>query len=87
MHLVTDHCPVRRTVTDVDNELSDDFSPAWRVSDLRMELDTVPWLVVMGDGCEGGIGGMPDDMEVSRDFGELVSMGHPDLENFRGELI
>jgi hypothetical protein len=37
----------------------------------------------VGDGCKGGGGGMPDDMEVARDFGELVPMGHPDLENPR----
>ena len=77
--LVTDHCPVRRTVADAENELSNDFSPTWRVGDLRMELDTIPRFLVVGDRCEGGGGGMPDDMEVGRDFGELIPMGHPDL--------
>jgi len=82
---VTDHRPVCRTVADVENELSDDFSPAWRVGDLRVELNTIPWLIVMGDGCKGGSGCMSDDMEVGRDFGELIPMGHPDLEKFRGK--
>lgn len=75
---------MRRTTADVKNELSDDFSPTWRMGDLRMKLDTVPWLVVVGDGCEGCGRSMPDDMEIGGDFRELVSMGHPDLENFQG---
>ena len=67
-YLITNHSPVRRTVADVENELSDDFSPAWRVSDLGMELDTIPRFVVVDDGCKGGSGCMPDDVEVCRDF-------------------
>ena len=78
-YYITDHCPVCRTVTDVENELSDDFSPSWGVGNLGVELDTVPWLIVVSDGCEGCSGGMPDDVEISGDFGELVPMGHPDL--------
>lgn len=76
---ITDHRPVCRTVTDVENELSDDFSPSWGMRDLGVELDTIPWFIVVGDGCEGGSGGMSDDVKVGRDFGELVPMGHPDL--------
>ena len=84
---ITDHCPVCRTLTDVENELSDDLSPAWRMGDLGVELDTVPRLIVVGDGCEGGSGGMPDDMEVGRDLGELIPMRHPDLEKCSGKPI
>jgi hypothetical protein len=86
-HLITDHCPMRRTVADVKDELSNDFSPAWRVGDLRMELDTIPRLPVVGYGCEGSGRGMPDDVEVGWDFGELIPMGHPDLGNIQGESI
>ena len=68
-YLITDHGPMRRTVTNIENELSDDFSSAWRVSDLGVELDTIPRLVVVDDGCKGGSGRMPDDVEVCRDFG------------------
>ena len=75
---------MRRTLADVENELSDDFSPAWGVGDLGVELNTIPWLIVVDDCCEGGGGGMPDDMEVGRDFGQLIPMRHPDLENFSG---
>lgn len=85
--LITDHGPTGRTVADVENKLSYDFPSAWRVSDLGMELDTIPWLIVVSDGCEGGSGGMSDDVEVCRDFGELIPMGHPDLEIFQGKSI
>ena len=68
-----------RTAADTENELSDDFSSAWRVGNFGMELDTVPWFVIVGDGCEGSGGGMPNDMKVSGDLGELIPMGHPDL--------
>jgi len=78
---------VRRTVTDVDDELSDDFSSARRVGDFGMELDTVPWLIVMGDGCEGGGRGMSDNVKIGGDFGELIPMRHPDLGFFRDESI
>jgi len=86
-YLVTDHSPLRRTVADVENKLSNDFSSAWRVGDLRMELDTIPWLIVVGDSCEGSSRGVPDDVEVGRDLRELIPMGHPDLETFQGKLI
>lgn len=66
----------------VENELSDDFPPAWRVGDFGMELDTVPGFVIVGNGREGGGGGMPDNVEVFGGFEELISMGHPDLERF-----
>ena len=78
---------MRRTAADVDNELSDDFSPAWRVGDLGMELDAIPGLIVVGDCCEGSSGGVPDDVEVCRDSGELVPVGHPNLETFQGKSI
>jgi hypothetical protein len=44
-----------------------------------MELDTIPWFVVVADGCEGSGGGMSNNMKVGRDLGELIPMGHPDL--------
>ena len=47
--LTTDHCPVCRTAADVKNKLADDFSSARRVGNFRMELDTVPWFVIVGD--------------------------------------
>ena len=68
-YLIANHGPVRRTVADIENKLSDDLSPARRVSDLGMELDAIPRLVVVNDGCQGGSGCMPDDMEVCREFG------------------
>lgn len=77
--LVADHCPVCRTAADTKNELSDDFSSAWRVSDFWMELNTVPWFVIVGNGCEGGARGMPNNMEVEGYFRELISVGHPNL--------
>ena len=67
-YLIANHGPVRRTPADIENELSDNFSPAWRVGDLGMELDTIPWLVVVDDGRKGSSGCMPDDVEVCRDF-------------------
>ena len=78
-NVIANHGPIRGTVTDVKNELSDNFSPAWRVGDLGVELDAVPRLVVMGDGCKWSIMCMPDDVEVRRNFRELISMRHPDL--------
>ena len=66
---IANHGPVRRTVADIEDEFSDDFSSAWRVSDLRMELDTIPRLVVVDDGRKGGSGCMSDDVEFCRDFG------------------
>lgn len=85
--LTTDHCPVCRTAADVKNKLADDFSSARRVGNFRMELDTVPWFVIVGDSREGGVGGMTNDMEVGRNFRELISMRHPDLQNFPGKFV
>lgn len=37
-------------LTDVQNETSDNLLPLRRMCDLRMELDTIEWLRVMGEG-------------------------------------
>lgn len=57
-----------RAAADAKNKLSDDFSPTWRVGDFRMELNTVPWFLIVGDGCEGSIGGVSNNVEAGGDF-------------------
>ena len=52
-----------------------------------MELNTVPWFIVVSDRCEGGTGGAANDVEVERNFRELISVGHPNLQGFTGKLI
>jgi hypothetical protein len=85
--LATDHCPVRRATTNVKYKLSNHLSAAWRVGDFWMELNTVPWFVIMGHSCERGIGGTPNDVEAGRNFRELITMRHPDLKKLQGEPV
>ena len=49
------------------------------MSDLRVELDAVVWLGVVGDGGEGSGLGTTHDMEVWWKGRELVAVRHPDL--------
>ena len=68
-----------RAATDSENKPLDNFSSAWRVCDFGVKLNTVPRLIIVSNRCKGSRGSMADDMEVGRDFEELISVGHPDL--------
>lgn len=48
--------------------------------DFRMELNTIPRLLVVSNGCEWSITGGGDSVEIGGNGGEMIGVGHPDLE-------
>lgn len=75
----THHCPIRLAFHDFKDKVGDDLLSARRMGDFRVELDSVDGLCVMGYRCQRSGLCLADDMEVGRDGGKLVSVGHPDL--------
>lgn len=78
------HGPVCLTPTDVENEPSDHLLSSWRVSHLRVELDTVYGFRIVSNGGEGGVVGLANGMEVWWCLGQLIAVRHP---NLRGVCI
>ena len=77
--LMTHHAPAALDATDVLDESSNDLLSFRAVRDFRVELDTVDWLRLVGNGGVGGSGGRGNGGEVRWERRELVTVAHPDL--------
>ena len=83
-HYDAHHCPVLSAPTNTDHKVPNHFLPAFRVRDLRVELNAIERLGVMRDGSIWCSCGASDDVERLRHLRELVPMRHPNLRRAHG---
>lgn len=73
------HGPVLGNAADVDGEVLQQLCAIWRVGDFWVELDSVDWLSVVGNGGVLGVLGGGDGVEPLGQLAQLVAVGHPHL--------
>jgi hypothetical protein len=77
---VIGHVPVVSTTADVAHEAADDFPALERVRDFGVKLHGVESAILVGHRRNGRRFVAADDPEARRQFGDLVAMAHPDVE-------
>ena len=75
------HSPVAFAATDIAYEPGDDLLSPWGVCHLWMELNAVEWFRIMSNRSVGRGFCMADDMEIWRGRRDLITVGHPHLQN------
>ncbi|KFB72840.1 MAG: hypothetical protein AW09_001948 [Candidatus Accumulibacter phosphatis] len=77
---VIGHVPVISTTADVAHEAADDFLALEGMRDFRMKLHCVESAFFVGHCRDRRRFVAADDLEARRQFGDLVTMAHPDVE-------
>lgn len=81
------HGPLLLAATDVDGKVLEEVKTLWCVGDFWVELDTVEFLLLVGNTGEWGVVSLGNDQESLWKLGELVTVGHPDDEFTLGQTF
>ena len=73
------HGPVGLEPGDLVQEVRDELRAVRRMHDLEVELHAVEAALLVGDGGEGRVLRLADDLEAGREPRHAVAMAHPDL--------
>ena len=72
--------PQRCAVAQIDDETLQDALPLAGMGDFGMKLQAVEAALVVRDAGDRGAFGARDELEAGRQFGDLVAMTHPDIQ-------
>ena len=72
-------CPRWRALTDAEQEVAQHLTAAWRVDDLRVELDAEDSLVV-GEGGDRRVAAGREEPEAWWHLAHVVAVAHPDQQ-------